>query len=1675
MALPLLFLATGSQEPSQTIWIEGENPASANVKFNSAGWGRKELLSGEKWLQISVDADKVEKELPAGGALLAYKFQSGAGKHEIWDRIGYEFVRSAFEWRLDGGEWTRVEPDELTTDLQELETWNEVAWLKLGERELTAGEHTLEIRVPLTKDDKGKAQRAIYASDAIVVSPTPFRPNSRFKPGETWRKPEDEKAAEQVFLLPEGGGAARQLLPLEGLWEVARDDEQLPGPVAEPIKALPRTPYWSAIPVPSDRNVSRPDLVFAHRLWYRTKVHVPASQAGRSFHLTFPHNNLNTTVYVNGTFCGFEKNPLVKFDIDVTKGIKPGINEIWVGIRDPWYGYSASPTNPLKLRKKFNLPLAAIQRGGFQDLAYPVWGAMHSGILETPVLTVAGAVKAADVFVKPSVAKKRLDAEVTLHNTTEQPANIEVGIAAVDPQSTRVVKAIARQTATLAPNQRQVLDMGGAWENPELWWPDSPRMYHLRTTVTVNGTPVDISEVPFGFREWGNRGKDFTLNGIVWHGWADLIGEAKSKEDWLAKYRNSNQRFMRLSGDAQNGGYRWRGMSFGDSLDWFDRNGVVVRRSNVLDGEMIGYMAIETDDELKKLYGSEIKKELMNNWVDQLAAQVRAERNHPSIHLWSIENEWLYINCINLYGGLMDEFEREVARAGAAVEKADPTRLWMVDGGGAGKDQLFPVHGDHYVFSPNDGRYPDLAYQAYETGGGRGRWVWDQKRPRYLAEDFYASGVNPADYAWIGGETTFQGKAQSHEAIARVQRMLTEGYRWAGLYGAWHFWVGDEGERFGKYTAFSPLAVFTRQYDWSFGSGQAVKRTFGIFNDTRDARPVEFTWTLNVGGKTVATKTTTHPVEPGSNQKFDALIEMPRVSQRAEGEMVLELKRDGQVEFRDVKAVSVLPAISLPKPRPASQTRKAPAPPTGGGVAVYDPKGSVVPFLKASGIAHKPLNSLAAIPTGTRVLLIGSDALDESTSTSSALAAFASAGNRVIVLDQKHPLRYQALPAEVAAQENSGKFAFAEDLTHPALRGLKQKDFFTWSGDGTVYRNAYRKPERGAKSLIQCDGRLGSSALMEVPVGGGLMLLSQLSIGDKIGSSPVAQRLVANMLRYAEEYRLEFRPVAASVAAGSEFAKALDGIGLKYDRAKGPLEALNAKIAIVEATPANLKVLATNKAKVDAFNKAGGSLVLHGLTPEGLADYNRIVGFDHMIRPFRRERVTWPTVRHPLTSGMTLGDVVLYSSERLFDWTDDRFVASDTFSYVVDYDDVAPFAQLPSDYHYNAVNGMVSADGWKYIFSFELNSTKPEMLMRLPKEQELTGVEWTGNGFYHLTTKIELDANGQKTALTTEPNIEPQRFDLAAPIKAKDVTLRITDWQKVPTAGSNVVGIDNLRLFARRPPEFLQRVKPLVNVGGLMLYERGAGNILLANLLFKPTEEVPLNATKKRTILATLLRNLKAPFASGKTVIVGAPLDYAPVDLAKQANAYRNERGWFGDANFTFRDLPTGRQTFGGVPFNVYEFPTSPVPTAVVLGGPGVPGNLAERVEGIPVNQKADALFFLQTARVDQRRNDQERREGKAFEMARYVVKYADGQSVNVPIRPEIDVDDFRQKSPTILPGAQIGWTRPYAGTEFTAVAYVKQWNNPRPDAAIASVTLEYGPDRRGVPALLAITAARTK
>ena len=548
LSLPLLFLgalclavaAASQQRPHSFAWMESETPVTANVKFQAAGWGHEEFLSGRKWLQVSIDADKVEKELPPRGAVLEYGFQAAtAGRYEVWNRIGYEFARSPFEWRVDEGAWARIGPEQLTTDLMELQDWNEVAWLKMGDAPLTPGAHRLSIRLPKTLDDKGKTARVLYASDALCVHLGPWTPYSHFKPGEDWRDAKDREAARKVFQAPSTagelhpGGAA---LSLAGFGRSAGTTSRRRA--RWPLLSGRSRGSHAGRRFPCLRTRCSGRSWMAHRLWYRARINVPAADMGHSFRIAFPQNNLNTTVMVNGVLCGFNKNPYAHFEIDITKGIKPGINELWVGFRDAYYGYSASPKDPMKLRRKFNLPLS-FSHQGFQDLAYPVWGAFQSGILATPKLIIEGPVYASDVFVKPSVAKKELAAEVTLTNTLAKEVSGTLSCRAYIVEEHRLDQSphwSAQTPFSLRAGETKTFTIRKAWANPKLWWPDDPQLYLFHTTVAPTAVGIWSSRSErFGFREWTVDGIHLKLNGINYHA-LRRRARRRTPDEWLATH-----------------------------------------------------------------------------------------------------------------------------------------------------------------------------------------------------------------------------------------------------------------------------------------------------------------------------------------------------------------------------------------------------------------------------------------------------------------------------------------------------------------------------------------------------------------------------------------------------------------------------------------------------------------------------------------------------------------------------------------------------------------------------------------------------------------------------------------------------------------------------------------------------------------------------------------------------------------------------------------------------------------------------------------------------------------------------------------------------------------------------------------------------------------------------------
>ncbi|MGD2175379.1 MAG: glycoside hydrolase family 2 TIM barrel-domain containing protein, partial [Candidatus Brocadiaceae bacterium] len=1078
VALCVLVVAlAGSAGAAEYAWFEGEEPDSTNYDVAFGGWGNVDYLSEGDWLHVELD-DGDLAGVPEEGIRIGYAFEvSASGDHEVWARLGYDHLWVPFQWRVDGGEWRTVRNDHTpTVDHMEIQRWNALVWTMLGEADLSAGAHTLQIRIPVPEPDaEGKRPRFLYAADAFCIHGGSFRPNGKHRPGAEWRAQRDLEAAEMVFRLPEADAEGKRTeMSLEGRWQLARYDD--PDAIENRLGPIPDVPpaaelHWSSIGVPGDRNQSRPDLAHCHRYLYRTRVFVPESHAGHSFFLEFPQVSMIGTLFVNGERCGWTKAPYALWRCDVTDAIRPGeVNEVWVGIKDTVYAMSPELMGPDQtLRQFFKVPLDDLrQNQGVTmkfDMPVALWTA--TGILDRPLFVSAGEVYAEDVFAIPSVQEEKLGLEVTLRNPTDRPVNVELANKVVPWKGGDVEKRFAPQQVTVPARGKTCIELSEGWADPKLWWPDSPHLYNVATTLRRDGHVLDVKKTRFGFREWDWSGTKFRLNGVPWQFRSDHgYGGGALPLEGVRKLKASGQNIVRLT---EGMGATWCGLNSRHTIGFFDEQGIAVRRGTIWNGMFASYQLarrVEVD-------GKRVKRPnraLFDNTREAILAFVRGQRNHPSILIWSLENEIIYINARNL--GNLDVTEPEVRKISDAVMALDPTRPTMVDGGRALTDQSLPVNGCHYP-EANVRNYPDEAY-VFEKSRQTGRskpWPMAMDKPIFLGESYYSGGKSPSWYATLGGERCFIGIAECEYARGLFAKMLAEGYRWFGI-AAFDFLVRPNIHT----NSFRPVAVFCREWNWTFASGDTVERTLKAFNDTRHDDPVDVHWRLELGGEPVDEGSRRCEMAPGSSEMFGISLSMPDVAERTEGHLILTCERRGEQVFREEKDVSVLPPDAGPRPEVQP-----------GELAVYDPSGPVRERLRRRGIAFTKVDDPGALPDGWEVLVLGPDSLSEKDALSPRWRRLAAGGRRILVLDQEQPLQHDAVPADVELTDFVGRVAFMENPTHPAFEGLKQKDFFCWSRGHVVYRNVYRKPTRGGQSLMQCDVGLACTALVECPVQDGLL------------------------------------------------------------------------------------------------------------------------------------------------------------------------------------------------------------------------------------------------------------------------------------------------------------------------------------------------------------------------------------------------------------------------------------------------------------------------------------------------------------------------------------------------------------------------------------------------------------
>jgi beta-galactosidase len=331
--------------------------------------------------------------------------------------------------------------------------------------------------------------------------------------------------------------------------------------------------------------------------WYRRAFDLPKADSGKRLWLDFDGVYRNCDVFVNGWFVGNHKSGYDGFRYDITDVANYGGKNV-VAVRvdasefEGWFYEGAGIYRHVWLEK--TSPVAIAPDGLFVS---------YSNVLSRePLVRMQTTIKN-DSDVDYSF-------NVVLHSHIFKPngeqalpgrwGGGEVGRALI---------------GSLKSHSQLVVDQGQYIAPPELWSPESPKLYKLVTTVEVDGKIVDRKETEFGIRTVAfDKDKGFLLNGQPYAiqgtcNHQDMAGVGAALPDALQSFRIAKLKEM---GDNA---YRTsHNAPTPELLEACDRLGMLVLDENRIVGS----------DEANLNY---------------LQGQILRDRNHPSVFAWSLGNE----------------------------------------------------------------------------------------------------------------------------------------------------------------------------------------------------------------------------------------------------------------------------------------------------------------------------------------------------------------------------------------------------------------------------------------------------------------------------------------------------------------------------------------------------------------------------------------------------------------------------------------------------------------------------------------------------------------------------------------------------------------------------------------------------------------------------------------------------------------------------------------------------------------------------------------------------------------------------------------------------------------------------------------------------------------------------
>jgi beta-galactosidase len=436
--------------------------------------------------------------------------------------------------------------------------------------------------------------------------------------------------------------------------------------------------------------------------WYRRAFDLPASDKGRALWIEFDGVYRNSLVWLNGHCLGRNVSGYSSFRYDISKAANyGGKNELVVRVDasrfEGWFYEGAGIYRHVWLEKAAAIHVAP--HGIF------VYSKFTNDVPEGPVT---------------ANVETRLDAPNPYINATVQQEIFS-------PEGKFVAKFV--QSDPVDHDSKAAM----TFTSSELWSPETPRLYRLVTTVEIGGQIVDRVETPFGIRtiafdaEKGFllNGKPYVIKGTCNH--QDHAGVGAAMPDALQYFR-----IKKLKEMGSNAIRTSHNPPTPELLDACDRLGMLVMDENR-----------RVDDTPQA--------------ADELQRLITRDRNHPSVFIWSLGNEEMYLQGTKTNEGVApatahDAAIRVITKMQNQAHELDPTRLCTIamnGGWGEGFSKVIDVQGLNYHTANIEKfrtKFPAKLSIGTETASTRvTRGVYaDDKERGYVA----AYGENGVEKAW---------------------------------------------------------------------------------------------------------------------------------------------------------------------------------------------------------------------------------------------------------------------------------------------------------------------------------------------------------------------------------------------------------------------------------------------------------------------------------------------------------------------------------------------------------------------------------------------------------------------------------------------------------------------------------------------------------------------------------------------------------------------------------------------------------------------------------------------------------------------------------------------------------------------------------------------------------------